>query len=243
MHRPRVSQAGGAGLCGRLRNQSGTACPAAKKKTIGIIASGPSCTKEDCETLAEICDEIIAINDCWRLLPTCEHLYGCDSRWWSHWIEAVRRDFDGICWTQHQQWERHKPEEWGLRVLRSENRDGLSTEWPIIHTGRNGGFQALNLAYHLLAQSGDLPGRVLLLGYDMKMRGDQRHWFGAHPEGLEVASNYHDFMAAFRTVDPARYDLEIWNVTRDTALTHFPIMDLDEVCAALLSAPARRCAA
>jgi hypothetical protein len=73
----------------------------------------------------------------------------------------------------------------------------------------------------------------LLLGYDMQMQGDQRHWFGAHPNGLEVHSDYPSFLAQFATIKPEDYGLEIWNVTRKTALAHFPQHDLDEVCAAL----------
>ena len=63
----------------------------------------------------------------------------------------------------------------------------------------------------------------------MKMRGGSRHWFGAHPEGMEVDSNYASFAAQFKTIDPQRYGIEIWNVTRDTALHHFPRYDLDDV--------------
>ena len=68
-----------------------------------------------------------------------------------------------------------------------------------------------------------------MLGYDMKMHGDKRHWFGAHPEGMEVASNYASFIEQFKTIQPQQYGLDIWNVTRDTALSCFPIYDLDEI--------------
>lgn len=67
----------------------------------------------------------------------------------------------------------------------------------------------------------------------MKMRGNTRHWFGAHPDGMEVASDYASFAAQFATIYPADYGISIWNVTRDTALRCFPLYDLDEVCAGL----------
>ena len=63
--------------------------------------------------------------------------------------------------------------------------------------------------------------------------GDKRHWFGAHPKGLEVGSSYPCFIRMFETIKPADYGIEIWNVTRKTALQHFPVMNLDEVCRAL----------
>lgn len=103
----------------------------------------------------------------------------------------------------------------------------MSRDAETIHTGSNSGYAAVNVAYHLKAK------RILLLGYDMKVQGDKRHFFGAHPPGMEVDSNYASFMTKFATINPADYGLEIWNVTRDTAMTCFPVYDLDEVAEVL----------
>ena len=137
----------------------------------------------------------------------------------------MTRDFDGLCWTQEIGWPKDSPSvQWGIRCLKADtNATGLSWDPEKVHTGRNSGFAALNLALHLGAE------RVLLLGYDMQTRGEKRHWFGAHPEGMEVASCYPDFIRHFRTVNPEDYGLEIWNVTRDSALDCFPRYDLDDV--------------
>jgi hypothetical protein len=93
----------------------------------------------------------------------------------------------------------------------------------MVHTGSNSGYAAINLAYHLGAE------RVLLLGYDMMVRAGKRHWFGNHPQGMDANSNYASFVARFRTINPADYGIEIWNVTRETALDCFPRYDLDEI--------------
>ena len=136
----------------------------------------------------------------------------------------MARDFEGVCWTQEVQWDNQDPAEWGIRCLKSDTKaGGLSRDPEKVHTGQNSGYAAIGLARNLGAK------RILLLGYDMKVRGDKRHWFGAHPEGLEVESCYPDFIKNFETIDPAGYGLEIWNVTRDTALQCFPVYDLDEV--------------
>jgi hypothetical protein len=95
-----------------------------------------------------------------------------------------------------------------------------------VHTGKNSGYAALNLAYHLEAE------RIILIGYDMQ-KAEQRHWFGAHPEAMEVESCYPDFIREFETIIPDDYGIEIWNCTRSTALHHFPLYDFDEVCARL----------
>ena len=159
-------------------------------------------------------------------MPSCDHLYACDYRWWKHHIADVTRDYEGTCWTQNVQWE-VVPEQWGIKVLQSEGKPGLSRKQGVIHQGKNSGYQALNLAYLLGAE------RILLLGYDMQMQGDKRHWFGAHPNGLEVTSCYPSFIQCFQTIKPEEYGIEIWNVTRKTALEAFPVLDFDDVCAAL----------
>jgi len=164
--------------------------------------------------------------------PGATHLYSCDYRWWKHHIGDVSQEFEGTCWTQDKQWNDTgctPAAQWGIKQLVSEGKPGLSKKPGIIHQGRNSGYQALNLAGHLL----NWDGRVILIGYDMQSRNGQRHWFGAHPSGLEVASNYGDFIQAFETIKPSEYGLEILNATRQTALQAFPVVDLDELCAAL----------
>jgi len=137
------------------------------------------------------------------------------------------RDYEGICWTQDHQWEdpKKQPEAWGIRKLISVDEPGLSKKQGVIHRGSNSGYQAINLALHLLGEGG---GRIILLGFDMMMHGDMRHWFGNHPQPFNHASNYADFVGHFQTINPAEYGLEIWNCSRRTALTHFPCHDLDE---------------
>jgi len=81
------------------------------------------------------------------------------------------------------------------------------------------------LAFHLFGSG----TRIILLGYDMMVDGKQRHWFGDHPQGLNVASNYTSFMNRFKTIRPAEYGLEILNATRRTALTCFPCHRLEDL--------------
>ena len=95
-----------------------------------------------------------------------------------------------------------------------------------MHTGQNSGFAAVNLA---LLRGAEI---IILLGFDMMMDGNKRHWFGAHPAGLEMASCYNDFIKNFRTINPKDYGIQIWNVTRKTDLNCFPLVDLDKLCAA-----------
>lgn len=140
----------------------------------------------------------------------------------------MAEDVESKLWTQTIQWDNQDPAAWGIKALVADTAAcGLSRDPNKIHTGMNSGYAAIGLAYHLGAEL------ILLLGYDMQMDGEKRHWFGAHPQGLEVASNYQNFIGRFQSIRPADYGLEIWNVTRRTALQHFPVMNLDEVVEAL----------
>lgn len=205
------------------------------KRTIGVVASGPSATPEDARKLQAICDETIAVNDSYRLfLPgSSDHLYSCDYRWAKHHCNTIAQDFEGTWWCQDVQWEEN-PAQWGICQLKSIRELGLSREDGVLHQGGNSGYQAIGLAYQLLrkhATDSDNVGRIILIGFDMQMVDNKRHWFGDHPKPFNTASNYNDFIASFKTIHPRIYGLEILNCTRRTALKCFPCHDLDEVCA------------
>jgi hypothetical protein len=164
------------------------------------------------------------------LLPSCDHLWATDHRWWDHHIGDITKDYEGQCWTQDVQWPASdSPQAWGIECLIADTTaGGLSRDKEKVHTGSNSGYAAIGLAYHLGAT------RILLLGYDMMVNGNQKHWFGDHPGKLNVGSNYQSFINRFRTIKPEDYGIEIWNVSRRTALNCFPIYDLDEVYESLI---------
>lgn len=195
-----------------------------RSKTVGIIASGPSASIEDAAKLRSICDEIIAVNDAWRLCKEADHLYATDMRWFDWALPDLVRDFNGQLWTQRVQWSK-EPESLGIGCFESECKPGLCTEPNKIYTGSNSGYAAINVAWHFGART------VYLLGYDMGLRGGQRHFFTDRPEHLNVSSNYDDFINKFRTIDPAKYGLEIINLSRQTRLVHFPLGNIDELAA------------
>jgi hypothetical protein len=154
------------------------------------------------------------------------HLYACDHRWWKYHIADITRDFNGTCWTQDVQWEEAgkqiDPAQWGIKKLISLDKPGLSREQGTIFRGGNSGYQATNLAYLMGAT------RIILIGVDLMMNG-QRHWFGEHPKGVGLVSNYHNFITYFRTIKPAEYGIEILNCSRETALEAFPRHHLEDV--------------
>jgi len=184
--------------------------------TVVCLGGGPSLTREDVEACRGKAT-VLAINDAYRLAPWADVLYGADSKWWG-WHKGVS-SFAGLKFSLQPdagQWP-------GVQVLRNTGEGGLELDPSGLRTGRNSGYQAINLAVHLGAT------RVLLLGYDMGPgpKGET-HWFGDHPD--RNVSPYTTFLARFEAiVEPLRQlGVEVINCSRRTALTVFPCQPLEE---------------
>lgn len=159
------------------------------------------------------------------MAPWADYLYACDGKWWQHHWPI---EFAGEMWTQAS--EVHKDqfkvvEEFGLQYIEGRHEKGLGD--PFIHYGSNSGYQAINLAYLFGA------GQIILLGYDMQETGGKAHWFGDHPKGL-VNGNYSGLVGHFTRLasDLAARGVDVVNCTRETALTCFRRVPLEEVLAA-----------
>lgn len=164
---------------------------------------------------------VIAINDAVRLAPWADLLYFCDEQWY-RWHETEVREFEGMKATLENFALRDEVP--GLACLAKRGEAGLCAEPDGLHTGSNSGFQAINLAVHLGAR------KIVLLGYDMKAKAGQAHWFGDHPVPT-VKTLWKDlFIPAFRTLaDPLkRRGVEVVNATPDSALDVFPFSPLRE---------------
>ena len=148
-------------------------------------------------------------------------LYACDGPWWAkHHAAVLASGFAGELWTQDAgAAQRH-----GLHRIRGEGRAGLSGKPDAINTGNNSGYQAIGLAHKWGA------ARVLLLGYDCQHTGGRAHWFGDHPPGLVNARGCEGWLKNYAAlaVDAAAEGLEVVNCTRETALTCFPRLTIDE---------------
>jgi len=196
-------------------------------RTFVCIASGPSLTAADCKA-TEGAAEVIAVNDSWRLAPHADHLYACDARWWQTHGEQVVREFRGKRWT-HQNLDCADKEQtdaaakFGIELVVGKAGNGLGD--PVMHFGDNSGYQAINLAYLWGAN------RIILLGYDMQRTGGKSHFFGDHPPGLNVGSDYSDWCRKFDKLadDLKAKGVEVINCSRDTALQCFPRMPLADV--------------
>ncbi|HWI12242.1 MAG TPA: hypothetical protein VNU48_12990 [Burkholderiaceae bacterium] len=212
--------------------------------TVVILASGPSLTVEQCEQVqvwcksaggaggagAEQMRRCIAINTTFRRAPWADVLYACDAPWWraaddetkrhgfrSHCEEAAAV-FRGELWTQDDAARR----EFRINWVESQRAAGLGKRPGLIHQGGNGGYQAMNLAYHAGAK------RLILLGFDMH----GTHWHGKYENGLTNTPKHlfqvwiDNFAALAR--DLTAESVEVVNCSPGSALKCFPAMDLAE---------------
>ena len=177
--------------------------------TVVCLGGGPSLTAEDvawCRGRARA----IAVNDAYRLAPWADVLYACDAKWW-RWHGGVS-GFAGLKATLEA------PEYPGLRRLRQGPVSGLAARPDTLATGRNGGYQAINLAVHLGA------ARILLLGYDMRLVDGRSHWFGGHPVPTQPEIYARAMRPCFASlVAPLRRrGVAVVNCTPASALDCFP---------------------
>jgi hypothetical protein len=184
--------------------------------TILCVASGPSLTAEDVAYCRGKVDATIVINTSYRMVPWAEALYAADEHWWQ-WHKGVPA-FEGVKFSVS-----HGAAKYGVSILRNAGSDGLEQSPDGLKTGRNSGFQAINLAVHFGAT------RIVLLGYDLQNGPNGKtHWHGDHPHGQP--SPFGVFREKFQTlVEPLKdLGIEVVNCTPGSALKAFPQRPLRE---------------
>lgn len=188
------------------------------ESTVVCIGGGPSLTREDvahCEGRARV----IVINDGHRLAPWADVLYAADSRWWRYYHGVP--SFTGRKYSLQAEAGRWP----GVEVLRNTGMNGLELDPAGLRTGKNSGYQSINLAVHLGAR------RILLLGYDMQAESEgTSHWFGAHPKEIRSGPPHFVYVEHFWTLlEPLRaLGVTVINCTRRTALEMFPRQSIQE---------------
>lgn len=110
--------------------------------------------------------------------------------------------------------------------ISGQDRGGLSHDPSSIHTGGNGGFQALHLAVLFGAS------RIVLLGYDFQATGNRSHWHGDHPPGLSNSrrryATWAEPMNALARDLARRGGCEVLNASRATAIDCFQRIEVEE---------------
>jgi hypothetical protein len=193
-----------------------------------LIATGPSLTVEDVELARSSNLPILVVNDAYRLVPDADLVYACDAEWWDRYhADVVVRTGDAVLWTTNKD----AADKYRLHHIPGNHHDApngvlFDVSGHGITYGGNSGFQLINLAFVLGYRS------LVLLGYDMGHASNEpKHFFGAHPAGLEKPSPYGEWMRTFHKAAPIMKaaGMRIVNASRKTRLECFERTTIDKV--------------
>lgn len=199
--------------------------PIFKGKRVFCLASGPSLTQEVAD---KICGHhAIVVNSSCMLAPWADVLYFTDSGWYEPRREIVR-NWAGLVISMSRTAKRELPD----KVLRIKGRGdpAFPPQFPPlwsaeIQQGRSSGHTAVSLAIAL----GGLP---VLVGYDMRVVEGREHHHAEYAGTNRDLDQYaREFVPAFAGWNEAALavGVEILNATPGSAVTEFPMVDLDEV--------------
>jgi hypothetical protein len=138
-----------------------------------------------------------------KFAPWADAMFAMDRAWWRMYLKDVSAKFTGARYTS------------------SKNVRGSVTV--DLGGAGNSGSAAIRLAAYLGAN------RVVLIGYDCKKGSDGRvHFHGDHPKGLGNAGSMPRWLAHYKSTADYLAPLNIINASRDTALTLWPRMSLEQ---------------
>lgn len=184
--------------------------------TMVLLGAGPSLTREDVESVKGRA-RVLAINRTFELAPWADVFYSADEKPFRWYADLGLRECQGLKYSLT-----NGVQKMGVTLLRRGLESGLSLDPNVLHTGKNSGYSAINLAVHLGAT------RIVLLGYDMQ-RGPkgEEHYHADHPN--KSRAKYEVFQSFFPSlVEPLQAaGVSIANCSRRTALECFPRMQLD----------------
>lgn len=176
-------------------------------KYIAICASGPSLMPDDCKKVIASGISVIAVNSSWKAIPGCSYIFSADLPWWDVNIDQVP----------------DVPERWSSSAKACRKHD-VNHFVPPYHGAFNSGQRAILFAEKLNAT------HIILLGFDCSIRYGV-HWHGRHenltnPDQTQVERWKAQFS---RVADYLEGKVDIINCSRQTALTCFKRMPLEDV--------------
>ncbi len=212
-----------------------------------ILATGPSLNAAQLALVREAQKagkvRVFGMNHIWKDYPDLDGFLACNYQYYEYYWD------EGLKYLPCDKWTWHEPtaKKYGLKYIDGKWAPGLSTDPAYIHYGHSSGFQVPGIAYHAGAR------KMILLGYDMSYAPDYngrsrqigskpRHYFkgGEYPTPLQhwpsvkvrrgVFVELIDHFAEINTVNP---DVTMINCSPGSAMTCFPMMDLEVALADL----------
>jgi len=150
-------------------------------------------------------------------------ILGCNWQFWDHYWPQIK-DYRCDKWTTRPELEGKYP---GLNYIEERWEDSLSTDKGYICAHHGSGPQILNMALHYGCTT------MLLIGWDMRY-AEKRHYFGEdaltekHHPRTGPNGELSGLIREMETIDTEKLGIEIVNCSPGSAMTCFPMMDLDE---------------
>jgi len=204
--------------------------PLWKGETVVLIGGGPSLTQHQIDVVRAFDVCTIAINDAYSLAPWADVCYFADAKWWG-WHKD-KEDFKNFVGQKCSiQTSKENIKDSCVHFIKNAHEPyhgfGLSLEPDRIVTGRNSGYQALNIAVLAGAK------KIVLLGFDGASDVNGRsHWFGEHPSPVNPSA-YEEYRRAFSAGENAIKDagVRVINCSPGSKIDSFEKMDLEEALA------------
>ena len=190
-------------------------------KEIFMVGGGPSLKDFDWKRLDG--KDCFAINRSYEVLPNAKYLYFADWDFWGRHQKGLLAHSCNIDTGYAKNLCKKQIVHDRVTEYKLTGADGLDTKSPGIRHGRNGGYAAINVAYHLGYK------RIYLLGYDMGRVGGESHWHNGHPR-IDPESIYKTMMKHYDNfVQPLKNaKIEVFNLNPNSNLKVFPFMDVYE---------------
>jgi hypothetical protein len=212
--------------------------------TAVILGGGPSLTQDQVALVRRAREagtvRVIAVNDAYLLAPWADVQYAADAHWHRWHTEGIAKPVLGLTAQDvRARWAGFAGQKCSIQnsgepiaddaVHMLRNRDfprhgvGLSLDPRALVTGRNSGFQALNLAVLTGAK------RVILLGFDGKPNEQgKEHFHGGHPKPTPAAA-YPLYRQAMSSAENAIEEagVTVLNCSPGSEINSFPKVALE----------------
>lgn len=217
--------------------------------TCVVIAGGPSLSAREVDRVGELHKgsgwlRAIAVNDAYLLAPWADVCYFADGEWW-RWhtkgiarpgfsADQVRERFAAFAGQKCSiRWSGMNVEDESVHIVKNKygehsHGEGISLDPRCLVSGKNSGFQAINLAILAGAK------RILLLGIDgAPDKLGRNHWFGENPRNVQWAVFYEYMRRTFASAENQikAAGVEVINCNPTSFIDHFPKMTLEKALA------------
>lgn len=189
-------------------------------KTLAILASGPSMTRDISCVLLERGIPAIAVNSTAVMVaPWAQMVYAADTSWWSKYHDQIDPSRIKITCNDSVPFP-------DVKLIKQTGNRGFDPNPSHVRMGKNSGYQAVHIGLHTGAS------RILLFGLDMTLKYGV-HCHGLHPNGLDNPSQYFfDKCLPYWNdlVDPAHVrNCEIINCSSISKITCFQKRTIEEI--------------